>query len=155
MAEKIKQETTALSFAKNDQETLTKDEENKNSIKWLGRLEYICKFPYPNGHENHHAVGASTISKPLDERVVEFFKTQIRSGCKRIKKLQRQGSIFDNDVIFAHEKKPESYRRKFRSNNKKIKNVITSVKTKQGKFPIFARKIYLLNDLLSHQTCVC
>ena len=49
---KIKKEITALSFAKNGQETLTKDEENKNSIKALGRLEYICKFPDPNSHES-------------------------------------------------------------------------------------------------------
>ena len=128
MAAKIKKEITALSFAKNDQETLTKDEESKSSIKSLGRLEYICKFPDPNGHENHHVGEAATISKPLDERVTEFLKTQIRSGCKRIKELQRQASIFVNDVIFAHEKKPESYRRKFIPNNKKIKNLIASVK---------------------------
>ena len=41
MTAKIKKEITALSFAKNDQETLTKDKENKNSIKSLGRLEYM------------------------------------------------------------------------------------------------------------------
>ena len=104
MAAKIKNEITALRFAKNDQETLTKDEESKSSIKSLGRLEYICKFPDPNGHENHHVGEAATISEPLDERVTEFLKTQIRSGCERIKELQRQASIFVNDVIFAHEK---------------------------------------------------
>ena len=32
------------------------------------------------------------------------------------------------NVIFAYEKKPESPTRKFRPNNKKIKNLITSVK---------------------------
>ena len=90
MAAKIKKEITALSFAKNDQETLTKDEESKSSIKSLGRLEYICKFPDPNGHENHHVREAATITEPLDERVTEFLKTQIRSGCKRIKELQRK-----------------------------------------------------------------
>ena len=60
---------------------------------------------------------------------LEFLKTQIRSGCKRTKELQRrQACIFINDVIFAYEKKPESPTRKFRPNNKKIKNLITSVK---------------------------
>ena len=130
MAAKNKKEITALSLAKNDQETLTKDEENKNSIKSLGRLEYICKFPDFNSHESHHLGEAATISEPLDKRVVEFLKTQIRRGCKRIKELQKQASIFVNDVIFAHEKKLESYRRKFRPNNEKIKNLITSVKSK-------------------------
>ena len=87
MAAKIKKEITALSFAKNDQETLTKDEESKSSIKSLGGLEYICKFPDPNGHENYHVGEATTISETLDERVAEFLKTQIRNGCKRIKEL--------------------------------------------------------------------
>ena len=108
MAAKIKKEITALSFAKNDQETLTKDEESKSSIKSLGRLEYMCKFPDPNGHENHHSGEAATISEPLDERVTEFLKTQIRSGCKRIKELQRQASVFIKDVIIAHEKKKQN-----------------------------------------------
>ena len=38
MAAKIKKEITALSLAKNDQETLTKDEENENSIKSSGTI---------------------------------------------------------------------------------------------------------------------
>ena len=76
MAAKLKKEITTLSSAKNDLETFTKDKENKNSINALGRLEYICKFPDPNGHENHHVGEAATISEPLDERVVEFLKMQ-------------------------------------------------------------------------------
>ena len=76
MAAKLRKEITTLSSAKNDLETFTKDKENKNSINALGRLEYICKFPDPNGHENHHVGEAATISEPLDERVVEFLKMQ-------------------------------------------------------------------------------
>ena len=92
------------------------------------RLEYTWKFPDPNGHENHHVGEAATIREPLDKRVVEFLKTQTGSGCKKIKEPQKQASIFVSNVIFAHEKKPESYRRKFRPNNKKIKNLVASVK---------------------------
>ena len=59
--------------AKSDLETVTKNEEN------MGRLEFICKFPDPDGHENY--VGeVATISKRLDEKVVEFLETQVRSG---------------------------------------------------------------------------
>ena len=106
MAAKLKKEITASISVKTDLETFEKNEENKNSIKPLVRLEYICKFPDRNGHENHHVGEAATISEPLNERVVEFLKTQMRSGCKRIKKLQRrQACIFINDVIFAYEKK--------------------------------------------------
>ena len=154
MAAKLKKEIIALSSVKNDVETVKKDEENKNSIKPLGRLEYICKFPDLNGHLSHHVGEAATISEPLDKRVVEFLKTQIRSGCKRIKKLQRQTSIFVNDVNSTHEEKPESCRKKFTPNNKKIKNLITYAKNETGMFFIFARKIHLLNDLLSHLTCI-
>ena len=33
--------------------------------KISGRLEYICKFPDPNGHKNHQVGEAATISEPL------------------------------------------------------------------------------------------
>ena len=101
LAAKFKKKITALSSAKNDLEAFTKDEENKNSIMPLGRLEYICKFPSPNGHENHHVGEAATISKPLEERVVEFLKVQTRSGCKRIKELQRHLSICQRCYLCA------------------------------------------------------
>ena len=74
MAAKLKKEITALSSAKIDLETFEKNEENKNSIKPLVRLEYICKFPDPNGHENHHVGESPTISEALDERVFRIFE---------------------------------------------------------------------------------
>ena len=43
--------------AKSDLETVTKNEEN------MGRLECICKFPDPDGHEKYHVGEAATISK--------------------------------------------------------------------------------------------
>ena len=43
MVAKLKKEITTLSSAKNDLETFTKDKENKNSIKALGRLESTTK----------------------------------------------------------------------------------------------------------------
>ena len=46
----------------------------------MGRLEFICKFPDPDGHENYHVGEVATISKRLDEKVVEFLETQVRSG---------------------------------------------------------------------------
>ena len=60
----------------------------------MGRLEYISEFPDPNCRENHHVGEAATISKPLDEKAVEFLKTWIRSGCKRIKELRGQALYF-------------------------------------------------------------
>ena len=81
-------EISPLSSQKNDPETVTKNKQIKNSFKSLDGLEYIWKFHDPNGHENYHVGEAATISKPLDERVVEFLETLISSGCKRIKELQ-------------------------------------------------------------------
>ena len=79
MAAKLKKEIFGLFSAENDLETVTTDKENKNSIKSLDRLEYKCKFLDPNGHENYHVGKAEMISKPLNERVVEFLEKQIRS----------------------------------------------------------------------------
>ena len=107
-----------------------KDEENKNSIKSLSRLEHICKFPDPNGHENHHVGEAAMIRGPLDERVVKFLKTQIRSGCKKNKRATKTSVYICQQCYLCAWKKAESYWRKFRPNNKKNKNLITSVKNK-------------------------
>ena len=60
--------------AKNDLEIVTKDEEN------MGRLECICKFPDLDSHENYHVGEVALIRKRLDEKVVEFLETQVRSG---------------------------------------------------------------------------
>ena len=91
-------------------EIVTKNNQNKNSIKSLDGLEYIWKFHDPNGHENYHVGEAATISKPLDERVVEFLETLISSGCKRMKELQCLCKK-------TRKKKQESPRTKFRPNN--------------------------------------
>ena len=91
-------------------ETVTKNNQNKNSIKSLDGLEYIWKFHDPNGHENYHVGEAATISKPLDDRVVEFLETLISSGCKRMKELQCLCKK-------TRKKKQESPRTKFRPNN--------------------------------------
>ena len=91
-------------------EIVTKNNQNKNSIKSLDGLEYIWKFHDPNGHENYHVGEAATISKPLDERVVEFLETLISSGCKRMKELQCLCKK-------TRKKKQEPPRTKFRPNN--------------------------------------
>ena len=74
MAAKLKREITSLSSAKNDLETVKKDEDD------MDRLERICRFPDPGGHENYHVGEAGTIRKRLDKKIVELLETQVRSG---------------------------------------------------------------------------
>ena len=107
-------------------ETVTKNNQNKNSIKSLNGLEYIWKFHDPNGHENYHVGEAATISKPLDERVVEFLETLISSGCKRMKELQclckktrKKTRISQNEIQTKQQQQKK----------KKNKNLSNSVKT--------------------------
>ena len=71
MAAKLKKRIAVLGSAKNDLETVTKDAENKNSIKPWGILKYIIKFPDPNAHENHHFGEPAMISEPRHERLVK------------------------------------------------------------------------------------
>ena len=48
--------------------------------EFKGKLHYLCQFPDPSAHQNHHNGQAAGISKPLADRVVEFFNKHIREG---------------------------------------------------------------------------
>ena len=91
-------------------------------LKNSGKFGHIYRFPVATGHWNNHIGEADSFSKPLDERVVGFLKTQIRDGCKwqGIKKLQHQATICVYDSIFANDIKPLTYRRKIWPYYKKI-----------------------------------
>ena len=57
-----------------------------------------------------------------------------------VKKLQKQASIFFNDIVFWHEKSQNLTGGNSDKTTTKNKNLNTSVKTKQGNFSIFAKK---------------
>ena len=40
------------------------------SEEFKGKLQYLCEFPDPSAHQNHHTDQAAGISEPLDNRVV-------------------------------------------------------------------------------------
>ena len=59
-----------------------------------GNLQYLCHFPDPSTHQNHYNDQAADISEPLDYRVVEYLKKQIREGCRRTKDLESRAKLF-------------------------------------------------------------
>ena len=79
---------------------------------------------------NHHMGQAAGLVEPLDERVALYLKEVIRNGCRRVKELQSRASEFVREKIFHGERPPESLRRRFNPNRKKVRNLITRVKLK-------------------------
>ena len=71
---------------------------------------------------------AAGLVEPLDEKVALYLKEIIRNGCRRVKELQSRASEFVREKIFHGERPPESLRRRFNPNRKKVRNLITRVK---------------------------
>ena len=72
------------------------------SEEFKGKL-HLCQFPDPSAHQNHHTGQAAGISEPLDNRVVEYLKKQIREGCRRTKDLQSRAKLFVDQTILLEE----------------------------------------------------
>ena len=49
--------------------------------EFKGKLQYFCQFPDSYAHQNHHTGQTADMSEPLDNRVVEYLKKQIRERC--------------------------------------------------------------------------
>ena len=77
---------------------------------------------------NHHMDQAAGLVEPLDERVALYLKEIIRNGCRRVKELQSRASEFVREKIFHGERPPESLRRRFNANRKKVRSLMTRVK---------------------------
>ena len=71
---------------------------------------------------------AAGLTRPLDEKIVKYLKKLIGNGCRNSKDLQSWTGEFVQNKIFFGEKNPDSLRRKFNSNRKKIESLFTSVK---------------------------
>ena len=67
--------------------------------EFKGKLQYLCQFPDPSAHQKHHTGLAAGISEPLDNRVVEYLKKQIREGSRRKKDLQNTAKLFVDQTI--------------------------------------------------------
>ena len=54
----------------------------------VGTLQYRVIFLNEEGHKFHYTGEAASIIQPIDERVVDYIRLQIREGCKTPKDVQ-------------------------------------------------------------------
>ena len=90
-------------------------------------LQYLVIFPNEEGHEFHYTGKAASIIQPIDERVVDYIKLQIR-GCKTPKDVQCRVAYFVKENIFGGLRNKETQRNKFIPSRKKIRTLILWVR---------------------------
>ena len=118
---------------RNNFETLKKDKKNCEN---LGSLQYLVIFPNENQHRFHYQGEAATVIQPVDSRVTDFIRKQIREGCCVPKDIQSRTEYFVKETIFNGQKTKESKRRTFVPSRKKIINIILSVRNETRYFKI-------------------
>ena len=101
---------------RNDIETRKK---NKKNCENLGSLQYLVIFPNENQHRFHYQGEAATVIQPVDSRVTDFIRKQIKEGCRMPKDIQSRTEYFVKETIFNGQKTKESKRRKFVPSRKK------------------------------------
>ena len=60
----------------------------------LGTLQYLVIFPNEKGHKFHYTGESASIIQPIDERVADYIRLQIREGCKTPKDIQSRVAHF-------------------------------------------------------------
>ena len=86
---------------RNDFETLKK---NKKNCENLGSLQYLVIFPNENQHRFRYQGEAATVIQPVDSRVTDFIRKQIREGCCVPKDIQSRTEYFVKETIFNGQK---------------------------------------------------
>ena len=124
-------------------ETLNK---NKKNCENLGSLQYLVIFPNENQHRFHYQGEAATVIQPVDSRVNDFIRKQIREGCRMPKDIQSRTEYFVKETIFNGQKTKESKRRTFVPSWKKIRNLILSVRNETTYSKIDQENITLLKN---------
>ena len=129
--------------SRNYLETLNK---NKKNGKNLGSLQYLVIFPNENQHRFHYQGETATVIQPVDSKVNDFIRKQIREGCRVPKDIQSRTEYFVKETIFNGQKTKESKRRTFVPSRKKTKNLILSVRNETRYSKIDQENITLLKD---------
>ena len=124
-------------------ETLNK---NKKNCENLGSLQYLVIFPNENQHRFHYQGETATVIQPVDSKVNDFIRKQIREGCRVPKDIQSRTEHFVKETIFNRQKTKESKRRTFVPSRKKIRNLILSVRNETRHSKIDQENITLLKD---------
>ena len=105
-----------------------KEAKDKKTTMKQCKFEYIVTFPKTK-HLYHHTGIAAGVTEPLGPRVSDFIKKLIRSGCRCVKELESRAADFVTDVLFEGASKPDRYRGRFFPERRKIRNLITYIKT--------------------------
>ena len=78
----------------------------------FGPLQYLVIFPNENDHKFHYMREAATYIQPVDARVIEFIRKQIREGCR----VQRIFNLEQNILLekrFSIGRKPKKAKGKY------------------------------------------
>ena len=99
---------------------ILKSSESGLSTDNLGTLQYQVIFPNEEGHKFHYTGEAARIIQPIDERVADYIRLQIREGCKAPKDIQCRVAYFVKENIFGGLRVKEAQRNKFIPSRKKM-----------------------------------
>ena len=80
---------------------ILKSSESDRSIDDLGTLQFLAIFPNEEGHKFYYTGEAASIIQPIDERVANYIRLQIREGCKTPKDIQCKVACFVTENIFS------------------------------------------------------
>ena len=103
-----------------------KNSKEKNKV--FGSLQYLVIFPNENDHKFNCTGEAATFIQPVDARVTEFIRKQIKEDCRVPKDMQSRTEYFVRETIFDGQKTKEIKRKTFVSSRKKIRNLILLVR---------------------------
>ena len=98
---------------------ILKSSESDRSIDDLGTLQYLAIFPNEEGHKFYYTGEAASIIQPIDERVANYIRLQIREGCKTPKDIQCRVAYFVKENIFGGLRVKEAQRNMFIPSRKK------------------------------------
>ena len=109
---------------------ILKSSELGRSIDDLGTLQYLVIFPNEEGHKFHYTGEAASIIQPIDKRVANYVRVQIREGCKTPKDIQCRVGYFVEENIFVGLRVKEAQKNKFIPSRKKVRDLILSLRNK-------------------------
>ena len=123
---------------------IRRDIENQDHIEdsQFGKIQYLVKLP-DQQHCYHHKGEAGNIIQPTDEKVLDFIKQQIRSGCRRPKEIQSRVTGFVRETLFNNKFSNAASRKKYAPSRKMIRNIITSVKSETLKSKVDQENIFM------------
>ena len=107
---------------------ILKSSESGRLIDDPGTLQYLVILPNEEGHRFHYTGEAASIIQPIDERVADCIRLQIREGCKTPKGIQWRVTYFVKENIFGGLRVKQTQRNKSIPSRKKIRNLILSVR---------------------------